>query len=98
MDEPRDIEAWADALLDAHRTAPPATWSSPQEAERALRELPLAHRLMIRNGGRMPEPHEVDRIRRSGASFRRFEAAGAIFTIVGTLALAAFAIAFYSNF
>jgi hypothetical protein len=99
MKDRPDIEAWADAFLDQHRTGPrPDAQRDRERAARALRELPPVSRWMLTRGGREPDLGTIERIKRSSARQATFAKWEAIFTIIGVALLCAFGIVYSSTF
>lgn len=93
MEDKEKLEAWADALLDQHRSAPP-----PSREPVRIEDLPPAIRLSVRLGGQVPDADMLERIRRLGERHRRFANLEAAATLIGVVLLCAFAFAAYSGF
>ena len=98
MENREDLEAWADAVLDAHRSAPRPPRRSPEAMAQAVEELPPTLRFMIKHGHADPDPDMVERMQHSANRARCFENAEAIVTVIGIVALCVFAFSFYGNF
>jgi hypothetical protein len=91
VDQPRDVEAWADALLDQHRTAP------ADSAERAAGGADIASvandplvKLATKLSGEPPDPLMLERLARSRQRHAAFQKIETVVTIVGILLLCAF--------
>lgn len=93
MDDKENLEAWADALLDQHRSAPP-----PSREPVAVEDLPPMMRLSVRLGGEVPDREMVERMRRNAERHQRFAAIESVFMLVGVGLLCAFGYAFLSGF
>lgn len=94
MDDKKDIDAWADALLDQHRSAPPRS-SDPASID----DLPPVMRFMLRaGGGPLPDAETLERIRTASQRQKRLGNIEAVVTMVGALLLAAFLLLAYSQF
>ena len=89
MKDRDDLEAWADALLDQHRSAPPPP---------GVDDLPPMWRFMIKHGHVEPDADTIERVHRNANRQRHFANAEAIVTLIGVIALAVFLISFYSHF
>ena len=87
MDPKQDPEAWADALLDAHRTAP-----------KTQRDLPPGVQLMARLSDDEPDPFMAERARRQSEQMGRWMTANSIVQLVGFLVLFLFVIAWLGMF
>jgi hypothetical protein len=99
MKDRQDVEAWADAFLDQHRTAPrPDPQRERERAARALRELSPVTRWMLTRGGREPDAWTIERIRRSSRRHATFAKWEAIFTLIGVALLCAFGLVYYGGF
>lgn len=96
MEGRQDLDRWADALLDQHRTGPrgPAEHEDPI----AIEDLPLGLRLFADRDGPTPDRHMLERYRRNAERHQRFVRAEAIVTIVGVSILAVLAYALLSGF
>jgi hypothetical protein len=90
MDAPKNVDAWADALLDQHRTAPPG-------GEHPAANDPLV-KLATALSGESPDPLMLDRLQRRRARHATFVKAEAIVTIAGSLLLCAVGYAWLSVF
>jgi hypothetical protein len=90
VDEHRNVEAWADALLDQHRTTPPSG------------ELPVANdplvKLATTLSGEPPDPLMLERLQRHRDRRINFAAFEAVFMLIGVVLLGAFAWAVLSTF
>ena len=99
MDPREDTEAWADALLDAHRSAPRRDPERDrQDAARALQDLSPVARWMLTRGGREPDLDTIQRIQRSASRQATAQKWEAIFTIIGALLLCAFVFVLLNSF
>jgi hypothetical protein len=70
MAENKDLVAWADALLDEHRTAPQRKGDRATDA--SLEDLSAGMRMMIRLGDGEPDADQIERLRRSSSGSARF--------------------------
>jgi hypothetical protein len=99
VDPRQDPDAWSDAFLDAHRSAPgPDAERDRQDASRALQDLPSVTRWMLTRGGRQPDLDTIQRIQRSlrlQATAAKWEA---IFTIIGVVLLCLFVFVWLNTF
>jgi hypothetical protein len=87
-----DIDAWADSLLDAHREYPRgAAKPRPATPEQLARLSPIS-RWALTRGANVPDADRVDKIIRAGERHRRFAAAEAAVTAVGTVLALIFAL------
>jgi hypothetical protein len=99
MNDGQDVDAWADAFLDQHRTAPrPDPQRERERAARALRELPPVTRWALTRGGREPDLWHIERIKRSSRRHALFAKWEAIFTLIGVALLCAFGFVYHSSF
>jgi fatty-acid desaturase len=98
VDYRKDPEAWADALLDQHRTAPRRDPERDREAaDRALRDLSPVARWMLTRGGQAPDLETIERIQRNSKRHAVFQKWEAIFTILGVVLLCLFGLAWSSS-
>jgi hypothetical protein len=99
VDPRQDPEAWADAFLDAHRSAPSRDLERDrQDAARALQDLPALTRWMLTRGDREPDLDTIQRIQRNldrQATFAKWEA---IFAMIGVALLCAFVFVLLNTF
>ena len=79
------LEAFADAMLAPHRTAPPR-----QPDGDRIDDLPFAYRRLRSEDAPPLDAHMVQRIRRHQRTFGYLSAAQAIVTLVGTIGLGFF--------
>ena len=93
----RDLDAWADALLDQHRTVPRGEASRLNEPA-PLEDLPPMVRLSMKFGGAHPTREQMERINKAAARNAAFAKWEAIFTTVGVVMLMAFVFAALSGF
>jgi hypothetical protein len=94
VDDRTDVEAWADSVLDQHRSTPRRA-NDPDRVD----ELPLAYRMALRRSGAPPpDPVMVERILRASARHRRFAAVESVFTIAGVVLLLIFVVVFLDGF
>ena len=91
MDEPRNVEAWADALLEQHRTAPRGSAEATEESAgaAAIRNDPLV-KLATALSGEPPDPLMLERLQRSRERHVAFQRIDTVVTIIGILLLCAF--------
>jgi hypothetical protein len=95
----QDPEAWADAFLDQHRSAPRRDLERELEAAaRAMRDLPPVTRWMLTRGGGEPDLETIERIQRSSRRQATLQKWETIFTLVGVTLLLAFALVWSSAF
>jgi hypothetical protein len=88
VDYRKDPEAWADALLDQHRTTPRRDPERDrQAAARALQDLSPVARWTLTRGGHAPDLETIERIQRNARRHAIFQKWEAIFTIVGVALL-----------
>jgi hypothetical protein len=94
VEDKQDVNAWADALLDQHRSAPP-----PAADPASTDDLPRGMRFLLRlGGGPPPDPEMIERLRRASRRQAYFANLEAVFTIIGVLGLLAFAFIATSQF
>ena len=84
-DERAKAEAFADAMLAPHRTAPPRRPDGD-----SITDLPLAFRKWRAEDAPPLEPYVVERIRSNQRAYGRLEAAQAVVTLVGMVGLGYF--------
>ena len=91
VEEPRNVEAWADALLEQHRTAPPGSAEATEASAgaAAMRNDPLV-KLATTLSGEPPDPLMLERLQRSRERHVAFQKMETVVTIVGILLLCAF--------
>ena len=91
MDEPQNVEAWADALLEQHRTAPHASAEAAARGADAasMRNDPLV-KLATALSGEPPDPLMLERLQRSRKRHVAFQKIDTVVTIAGILLLCAF--------
>jgi Zn-finger nucleic acid-binding protein len=84
-----NVGAWADEVLDRHRTTPAR--SEPGGASTS--DLPLAMRLLIESGSPKPDADQIERLRRSS---ERLGAIQAMYAVVSILAVVAAGVGAYT--
>ena len=91
MDEPQNVEAWADALLEQHRTAPHGSAEAAARGADAasMRNDPLV-KLATALSGEPPDPLMLERLQRSRKRHVAFQKIDTVVTIAGILLLCAF--------
>ena len=87
MDEHKNVEDWADALLDQHRTD-----------SSSMQDQPFVVRLLTRLNGEAPDPLMLERFRRNRERSAGLVKAEAVVTMIGTVVLCVLAYAVYSPF
>lgn len=92
-EERAKAEAFADAMLAPHRTAPPRQADGDR-----IDDLPFAYRKLRAKDALPLEPHEVEQIRRNQRSYGRLEAAQGIVTLIGMGALGYFVYGLLNTF
>ena len=92
-EERAKAEAFADAMLAPHRTAPPR-----QPDGDRIDDLPFAFRKLRAKDAPPLDPHTIQRIRTSRRAYARLEAAQAVVTLIGMIGLGYFLYEFLGTF
>jgi hypothetical protein len=96
MAEKKDVDAWADALLDQHRTAPRR--NRDRDAGGSVEDLPAGMRMMIRLGEGEPDPEQIERLLRRSERLATLQKIDAVITVVSLVLLCAGAYVLFSQF
>lgn len=97
MDDKKNLDAWADAYLDQHRTAPAQARMSKAPPV-PLEDLPPMVRLMAKVSGQEPDPEMLERLRRHQERHARVAKLNGTIMIVGLGLMCVFALVFLSGF
>jgi hypothetical protein len=97
MADEKDVEAWADALLDQHRSAPPRKRDHGSPAA-SLDDLPAGMRMMIRLGDGEPDADQIERLRRSSERLGRLQRIDAMINVIAVVAACVGAFVLLSQF